>query len=520
MRIGKAAVVLFVLAVGVLLNFAVPPFQNPDEPLHLAMILRFARGEAQAVADEAEIVRLLERFNWWRFTGMRRPEKTPERLEEIPFLIQNYAVDNYGALLNNVVAYHYAMAKVVRLFGGGSGPDGRGGGVLLAYYLIRLTSLLFFGAALLVACLTFRRFSGYLAHGFLFVLFLPQLAVNSIGVNPDAAILLLGSVFFWAAFALIGAEVRGRAVFPYFAALCLAPVMAVLLDKSAFLLLPLGALAFVFVMTRRNYQDVVVWMLLLAIVFILSVYFLSLAFPLKMETAVLFLKGKFDRAKGSIGSIFAFDAVNGKFISLFVDSFFLRFGWKAFGAGRAVDWIWRILVFGSGVGVGLWWARLLWRKFVDRVKRINAEMAPEKSGDSPRTDAAGTDGAKTPAEPFDPKAAPPDVLKSRSQENRPDRLWRIVLFSLIAVAAQSLAVRLAAAPDVMYAQGRYLFPFIIPAALLFVLGIRSLFDLFAHRGLLVLRLVLVLMFVLFNIVLWGLMIPVFHLTLKSPFPGI
>jgi len=520
MRIGKTAVVLLVLAVGVLLNYAVPPFQNPDEPIHLSMILRFAWGEAKADADSAEIVRLLERFDWWRFTGMRRPEKTPASLEEIPFLIQNYQVEDAGVLLNNVVAYHYAMGKLVRLFGGGGDGAASPNAILKAYHLVRMTSFLFFAAALLFAYLTFRRFRGELAYGFLFVLFLPQLAVNSIGVNPDAAILLLGSVFFWAAFALIGAHIQGKAAFAYFAALCLAPAAAVVLDKSAFLMLPLGALVFVFTMTRKNYQDVIVWMLLLSIVFILSVYFLSLAFPLKMETAVLFLKGMFDRAKTSVGSVFAFDAMNRKFFALFIDSFFLRFGWKAFGAGRVVDWIWRILVLAAGVGVGLWWARLLWRKFVDRVKRINAEMAAEKSGDG-RAFVDGVEaGAGTAGEPVDSKAAPPEVPKAPIKDGRPNRLWRIVLFSLVALAVQTLAVRLAVAPDVMYAQGRYLFPFIIPAALLFVLGLKSLFDLFGRRGTLALKVTLAAMFVFLSYVLWGLIVPVFRLTMKSPFPGI
>ena len=488
----KTAVVLLVAATGALLNYAVPPFQNPDEPLHLAMILRFARGDAKAEADEAEIVRIMKRFNWWRLIGTRPPETEPAKLEEIPFLVQNYEVEDYGALLNNVVAYHFAMAKIVRIFGGAEEKKG----VLLSYFIVRLTSFLFFAAAIGVAYTTFRRFSGYLSYGFFFVLFLPQLAVNSIGVNPDAAILLMGSIFFSAAFGLVGGRVSAKEVLLRFAVICISAAAAVLLDKSAFIFLPLGILVFIFYMTRKNYQDVIVWMLLLSIVFILSVYFLSLAFPLKMESAVLLLKGMAARAKSSAGSIFSFDALNKRFITLFTDSFFLRFGWKAFGGGRVVDWSWRILVLLTSLGVGLWSARLLWRKFIDRVKKINAEMEKEKSG------------TETSAEP------------AALVEGATDRLWRIVLLSILAVGLQILVVRLAVAPDVMYAQGRYLFPFVIPVAILFVLGLKNIFDNFGRRGIFGLKIILTAMFVFFAYVIVGLMIPAFQMTVKSPFPGI
>ena len=199
------------------------------------MILRFARGDAKAEADEAEIVRIMKRFNWWRLIGTRPPETEPAKLEEIPFLVQNYEVEDYGALLNNVVAYHFAMAKIVRIFGGAEEKKG----VLLSYFIVRLTSFLFFAAAIGVAYTTFRRFSGYLSYGFFFVLFLPQLAVNSIGVNPDAAILLMGSIFFSAAFGLVGWRVSAKEVLLRFAVICISAAAAVLLDKSAFIFLPL-----------------------------------------------------------------------------------------------------------------------------------------------------------------------------------------------------------------------------------------------------------------------------------------
>jgi hypothetical protein len=491
------AVVLLVLSLAALLNWAIPPFQNPDEPLHLAAIMRFARGEEANGAVQEDILRFMDRHNWWRLIGMRTPPALPSRLEEIPFLVGYYGVEDYLVLFKGNVLYHFAAGKLLAPFAGGS--------VVRMYYLVRFFSWLFFGAALWLVYRALEKALGkkLAASGFLFVLFLPQLNINSLAASPDGLTLFLGSAFFYAAFSLFGREGggadgrrRGQARWFHFVLLFIAPALAILVDKSVAVLVLLCPLVLVFFMTRRNYQDVIVLMLLLAIVFILSVYFLVLAFPLQMESGFVFFKSNLRNASAAFKSFFNLDPFSRKFLGRVLDSFYLRFGWLAFGPGRIVDWIWRIAVFGACAGAAIWWIRFLVGKIKPRLKAFDRELKEER-GQGDLGAAKGEDeggGVRTES--------------------------RVLLFSSLAVLVQVFAVRVVASPHNTYAQGRYLFPYVIPIAVIFVLGIQSLFDLFARKGAAALRVVLVLMFLYFNYVLWGLVIPVFHLTVKSPYPGI
>ena len=497
----KAAVVLFLLSLGAVLNLAIPPFQNPDEPLHFATILRFARGEDQNGVVQKEIIRLMDRYGWWRLIGMRSPVARPGRFEEIPFLVGYYGVEDYIVLMNRAVLYHFGLGKVLGPFAGAS--------VVRAYYLARFVSFMFYLGAMALIFLTFRRLAeriaedrgGYPAWGFLFAAFLPALAVNSMSVSPDALCLFLGSLFFTCAFAILdGGKIRPV----HYLFLASAALAGAMVDKSLFALLPLAALVLVFSMNRKNYRNVIVLMLFLSIVLILAIYFLALAFPLQMEHFVLILKTNLRRALSSYKSYFALDPFNREFFGRLVDSFFFRFGWLTFGAGRVVDWVWRGLLIVAGAGTVVWTGRILLFKLKHRLREIDRERKSDRSPDPGPDDKA--------------VSAPGEGAGSSDAAGRSS--LRIVVFSMIAVLLQVLAVRIAASPDNIYAQGRYLFPYIVPAAFLFVLGIKTFFDLFAKKGTLVLRAVLVVMFVFLNYVLWGLIVPIFHLTAKSPYPGI
>ncbi|MCP2605205.1 hypothetical protein NLC29_03520, partial [Candidatus Aminicenantes bacterium AH-873-B07] len=70
-------------------------------------------------------------------------------------------------------------------------------------------------------------------------------------------------------------------------------------------------------------------------------------------------------------------------------------------------------------------------------------------------------------------------------------------------------------------QGRYLFPAILPISLVFIFGIKNLFDLFHRKGgVIALWFFLIFEFIFFNFSLWNYILPVFHMIIKSPYPGI
>jgi ABC-type multidrug transport system fused ATPase/permease subunit len=502
MKKGRTLLVCFFIFVFFVLNLAIPPFQSPDEPKHFAAALEFARGPAAKVAIQRDILRLMDRYDWWRLVGIRKPSTLPARFEEIKYLVGSYEVSDYLVLLNNMLLYHFLLGKALALAPSKS--------TLLAYYLARGLSALLLAAALIVLYATFKllagRFAAWCVSGFFFILFLPQFLITSVAVSPDAFCIFLGSVFFYAALSIIGGRKGGF----YWARLFAPAIVGALTDKSLFPLLPLSFCVFFFLMTRRNYQKIAVLLVLLSIVSILALYFTTLIFPRSMENVFVIIRNYIFLALPSLKSVFSFDPFNKRFVSMITDSFFLKFGWMSFGPGQIIAWIWRVAVLCSAVGLVVFLGRVFLGKIAGRMKDLAGRTAihEEKSNQEIRR-----------------------VSSTAS---------RILAFSFLAFFAQLASIRLAASPGNNYAQGRYLFPVIAPAALLFVLGLKSLFDLFGRgvrasslrpvllglipssrgTGIFALKAFLVLEFLLLNFILWNEVIPVFHLTLKSMYPGI
>jgi hypothetical protein len=160
-----------------------------------------------------------------------------------------------------------------------------------------------------------------------------------------------------------------------------------------------------------------------------------------------------------------------------------------------------------------------------------------------RAKAIAGDGADAPGATdasFGRSLAAVRPVRERMPEWRMPRnafLVKAVLFSLIAVALQIFGVRISSNPRIIYAQGRYLFPVMGFAAVLFVIGTKTAFDALgavaramrlATRGaggpirageFALKALAVVALFVL-TIAIWQYIVPVFHLTISSPHSGI
>lgn len=465
-----------------LINFAVPPFQNPDEPQHFAAIMRFARGQDKSEETNKDIIRFMDRGEWWRFIGIGHPTLLPDKLEKVPFLMGYYNVTDYTILLNEVLLYHFLIGKSLGILAENN--------IGLAYYLARFITILIFAGALFLLYSLFSSLESNLGltngstlfgSGFLFILFMPQFIVAACAVNPDSLSIFIGAIFFYMAFSLL---IRGQKA-SYMIGLFLAAICGVVLDRSNFLLIPLSFLAVLLSTMKKN------WRKTLTVIFIFvascTALYLALHFLLPAQVEKAFLYAKSNLAQSSFGSIFSLEQMNRTFLRGLMDSFLLKFGWSAYESIPIAYLIWKISIAISGIGILFWLARV---------------VLTERKG-------RGLE------------SVPKDALSVGTFASA--RLPRMVIFSMMAVFLQVLAIRLVVTPDNLYMQGRYFFPLIAPIAFLFVLGVKSFFDPFSKKaelGVLAVKAFLILEFFFLNYALWHDIIPVFHMTLKSAHPGI
>jgi hypothetical protein len=497
----KGLLILFLAATAAVLNFAVPPFQNPDEPVHFGAVLRVARGADRNAATEKEILRFMDRSNWWRSMGMGRPTVLPGRIGEIPYVMDGAVSADSYVRIRGLLAYHTLAGTALRL----AGIDG----LETSYYLLRLLSFLLFLAALGFLWSGLGRLARSAGPAFtvavLLVPLVPQFLIGSIAVSPDMLCVALGAAFFSAAIAVL--ERRASAL--HWALAFLSAAIGFATDKSVFILLPLALLLIVFRIDRANAGKALGLVPVLALSAVVLAYAFVMLFPLQAENGWRIVKDSFLARLGGFGALFALDDLNRRFAALLSESFFLRFGGMVFGAGRAIVLAWRALLAIAGTGLALFLAAL---PFGGRWRR----------------------------NPF---------------------LARVALFAFAAVAVQVFGVRLSASPGNIYAQGRYLFPVMGFAAVLFVIGIRTALDALASiaraaqlgthamaaaktgtpgegakahentgsgeaaerhisAGVFALKALAVVALFVLTFVIWYRVVPVFHMTITSPYPGI
>ena len=467
-RNDKPMLFMFFIAAGLALNFIIPPFQNPDEPHHFGAIMIYAMGEDKRDFVEKEILRLMDENDWWKFAGMGQPEPLPERLSEIPYLMGYYPISDFRERLAGLTFYHLILGRGIRFAGIEN--------IAAAYYFCRLVSFGFILGSLLLAFFAFRklaaRWGSFFLWAPLFILFLPQFAVLSISVSSDAPAIFLGSVFFWAAFSLVGERFGFRA--GLFVLLWGSAFLGVVTDRSAFSLIFLAALCLIFGLkiTRKNYQNYIVGAIALFLVFLLAAYFLVLLFPLEIDNSISLISQNWQRAVREIPRLFSAADFNRRFYSSLTDSFLFRFGWMAFSAAKIFYWVWRVAVALAGIGVVVYAVRY----FVGWISRMGREKRQPLS---------------------------------------------LVIFSGLAVFAQLAGLWGYYGANKILPQGRHLFPLIIPLVFLLFLGLENLLGLIGRKAAAVgLGAAVILEFIFFGYVVWNYIAPMFHLTLKAPHPGI
>lgn len=163
-----------------------------------------------------------------------------------------------------------------------------------------------------------------------------------------------------------------------------------------------------------------------------------------------------------------------RFFSLIADSFLLRFGWMQYSAGAIFNVVFNILLLAASLGILIYFG---WSLYIKFKRKCNGVFQPS--------------------------------------------LFKLIFFFFISFCLQLLLIWLAWAPQQVLAQGRYLFPVLIPIAALFATGLFSLFSVFHPKaGKAVLSVLVIAEFLFLNYVVWNYIIPVFHLTQKIPLPGL
>jgi len=463
----SALAAVFLLAAAVILNFIVPPFQSPDETKNFGAIMIYARGEDQRPAVEQEIIRFMDRNHWWKYVGMGRPNELPAALSDIPFLMDYYPGSDFRIGLNNIVLYHYLLGKTAAALGFKE--------VVPTYYFCRFISLLFTAGAIFWAVLAFMKISGRQTQLFKWgigvVLFLPQFLLGMVAVNADAMAVFLGALFFYAVVSLMSGERKDR----YFAVLVVTGVLGFLTDRSTFILIPLGVLVLFFLIKKKlNYHEYVVSVLAFFVVLLMLVAVLVNLFPLQADSSIRLFGTNVQNIGKALPQLFSWGEFNREWFAASMDGFLFKFGWAAFSAAEPFYVLWRSLVIFSFIGA---WIYLI-KSILSRLKKRRRPPADEYN-------------------------------------------FKMVVFFMLAVFLQITAVWTYYGIHDIMTQGRYFFPLLIPIVFLFLLGIKTFFDVFRKgAGRTAVAAIVVLEFFFLNCCVWQYLLPVFHLIIKSVNVGI
>ena len=172
----------------VLATTVIPPWQNPDEPQHLAFVRTLALGpdvhlELHRVEIEREIVQSMAEHGWWRHYRAPVPNPLPADFSSLS--------DHIVRVETSARLFYYLA--VVYLKGLGITD------LLSQYYALRWAAVIM--AVLTLWCVwsgSNRLFGRHVAIGTTgLVAFHPQFALMSISVNPDVLVNLLGAIIWW-----------------------------------------------------------------------------------------------------------------------------------------------------------------------------------------------------------------------------------------------------------------------------------------------------------------------------------
>jgi hypothetical protein len=228
------AVAIVVLVARMMLAvLIVPPWQHPDEPIHVAAAevwrSRITGNDAQDRGREAEIIDSMIRHGWWRHYGQPLPPgPQPTRFVSTGTVFStiglvpessSYAPPYYAAV-------GWLLSRASR------------GAVERDLYVMRIVSMLCTVGTLWVAFLGSRLALDALGAATVTTLFAlhPQLAIASTTAGPDAFVTCAGAILWWQTMSALRGPHQARSL----AILWHAAVGAAMVDRLGIALIPIA----------------------------------------------------------------------------------------------------------------------------------------------------------------------------------------------------------------------------------------------------------------------------------------
>lgn len=181
----------------------VPPWGAPDEPQHFAYIRHLWSGSPKqgTEAIEKEILASMDRHDWYRQNGYDRPQKPPQRLRDVPFFsVNGIPIGYHPAPYYQINSY--ALQSLVHLSLEEQLYFARGLSAIMGMIVVML--------AFLTARTAFPNDPGIVMTVSAFVVLLPQRAFISGTVNNDNLAVLVASLAFFLSVSLFVRPQAGR----------------------------------------------------------------------------------------------------------------------------------------------------------------------------------------------------------------------------------------------------------------------------------------------------------------------
>lgn len=227
-----AAAAVFACRVSLALAL-IPPWQQPDEPTHVANVelqrTRIALLDGLPdPARESEILYSLANYDWWKHRGRKTPALIPAQFNVPELRVGGVNTTSLAGRTTYYVIVGRFLSWLPRM------------SVVKDVYALRAISAAFSVLTILVVWLGARECLGATGGATVAVLAAlhPQFVVASTAVSPDAMAILLGACVWWQA----AVAVRRRQWLLPLAAVWCAALAAASSDRSA---VPLLAMAFV-----------------------------------------------------------------------------------------------------------------------------------------------------------------------------------------------------------------------------------------------------------------------------------
>jgi hypothetical protein len=312
-----AVAIVVLLARMTLAVLIVPPWQHPDEPIHVAAAevwrSRITGNDAQDRGREADIIDSMIRHGWWRHYG----QPLPPGPQPTRFVSTGAVFSTIGLVPESssyAPPYYAAVGWLLSL-----APRGA---VERDLYVMRIVSMLCTVGTLWVAFLGSRLALDALGAATVTILFAlhPQLAIASTTAGPDAFVTCAGAILWWQTMSALRGSHQVRSL----AILWLAAVAAAMVDRLGIVLVPIAFIVTAVALVERlRFRRAVAALALVAIAIAVAAATIpAIRSPLRISLAETLVSSSPD------------DAVQyaGRFTAFLVSSWWYSLGWVRYFA--------------------------------------------------------------------------------------------------------------------------------------------------------------------------------------------